>query len=213
MSQILKRICRIERTYNYVRNQLRDTNGGVKSLLFYKFTHLKKKLRFILLTLRQGSTLTLTRSLLESKIDPMESKKSQLNKNTCPIRQVESSFWCSNRLVEKLGHVETSRLYKRQKEKLLSECHWCNVSCLAKEDWAQNGWCNRQGEQHWDWKCYSPIWVRSFMFLILLGVPSIAFNQQHEPFPFWFLRTSDEVMPRSQESRPRTTNVTRKIRI
>ena len=42
-------------------------------------------------------------------------------------------------------------------------------------------------------------------------MPLIAFNQQHEPFLFWFLRTSDEVMPRSQERRPRTTNVTKKI--
>ena len=53
----------------------------------------------------QGSTLTLTRSPLESKIDSMESKKSQLTKNTCLIRQVvfyslESSFGCSNRLKE-----------------------------------------------------------------------------------------------------------------
>ena len=46
-----------------------------------------------------------------------------------------------------------------------------------------------------------------------MGVPSIAFNQQHEAFLFWFLRTSDEVMPRSQEGRPTTTNVTRKIQI
>ena len=55
----------------------------------------------------QGSTLTRTCSPLESKIDSMKSEKSQLAKNTCPIRQVvfyslESSFWCSNRLGEKL---------------------------------------------------------------------------------------------------------------
>ena len=33
---------------------------------------------------------------------------------------------------------------------------------------------------------------------LLLSVPSIAFDQQHKPFPF-FRRTSDEVMLRSQE--------------
>ena len=58
----------------------------------------------------QGSTLTLTRSPLESRVDSVESKKCQLTKNTCPIRQVvfyslESSFWCSKRLVEKVMHA------------------------------------------------------------------------------------------------------------
>ena len=53
----------------------------------------------------QDSTLTLTRSPLESKIDSVESEKCQLTKNTCPIRKVifyslERRFWCSNRLVE-----------------------------------------------------------------------------------------------------------------
>ena len=53
----------------------------------------------------QGLTLTLTRSPLESKIGSVESEKCQLIKSTCPIRKVifyslESSFWCSNRLLE-----------------------------------------------------------------------------------------------------------------
>ena len=53
----------------------------------------------------RGSTLTLTRSQLDSKIGSVESEKCQLTKNTCPIKKVifyslESSFWCSNRLVE-----------------------------------------------------------------------------------------------------------------
>ena len=53
----------------------------------------------------QGSTLKLTRSPLESKIRSVESAKCQWTKITCPIRKVifysmESSFWCSNRLVE-----------------------------------------------------------------------------------------------------------------
>ena len=46
-----------------------------------------------------------------SKIPLVESKKIQLTKNTCPIRQVvfcsvESSFWCSNSQREKLIHLE-----------------------------------------------------------------------------------------------------------
>lgn len=46
-----------------------------------------------------------------SKIPLVESKKIQLTKNTCPIRQlvfcsVESSFWCSNSELEKLIHLE-----------------------------------------------------------------------------------------------------------
>ena len=53
----------------------------------------------------QGLTVTLTCSPLESKIGSVESEKCQLTKNTCPIRKVifysqESSFWCSNRLLE-----------------------------------------------------------------------------------------------------------------
>ena len=62
-------------------------------------------LRYIHTLEVQGSTLTLTRSPLESKIGLVESEKCQLRKNTCPIGKVifyslESSFWCS-RLVEK----------------------------------------------------------------------------------------------------------------
>ena len=65
---------------------------------------------FLALPSSQGSTLTLTRSPLESKVDSVESKKCQLTKNTCLIRPVgfyslKSSFWCSNRLVEKVMHV------------------------------------------------------------------------------------------------------------
>ena len=46
-----------------------------------------------------------------SKIPLVESKKIQLTKNTCPIRQVvfcsvESSFWYSNSQREKLIHLE-----------------------------------------------------------------------------------------------------------
>ena len=53
----------------------------------------------------QGLTLTLTRSPLESKIGSVEGEKCQLTKNTCLISKVifyslESSFWCSNRLVD-----------------------------------------------------------------------------------------------------------------
>ena len=55
--------------------------------------------------------------------------------------------------------------------------------------------------------------MHSFTFLILPGVLSVAFNQQHEPFSVLvFAHLSDEVMPKSQEGRPRTANVTRKIR-
>ena len=51
-----------------------------------------------LISLKQGLTLTLTHSPLESKVGLVESKKCQLTKNTCPIRKVvfyslESSFW------------------------------------------------------------------------------------------------------------------------
>ena len=67
----------------------------------YKFFFTKIKV----FNTAQGSTLTLTRSPLESKTGSVESEKCQLMKNTCTIRKVifyslESSFWCSNRLVE-----------------------------------------------------------------------------------------------------------------
>ena len=50
-------------------------------------------------------------SPLVGKITSLESKKIQLTKNTCQIRQVvfcsvESSFWCSNSQLEKLIHLE-----------------------------------------------------------------------------------------------------------
>ena len=44
--------------------------------------------------------------------------------------------------------------------------------------------------------------MRSSAFIAALSVPSIAVDQQHKHFPFWFLifwRASDEVLPRSQE--------------
>lgn len=64
-----------------------------------------------LMIFNQGLTLTPTHLLPESKIDSVESRKGQLNKNTCPFRHVvfyslEISSWCLNKLVEKIIHAE-----------------------------------------------------------------------------------------------------------
>ena len=58
------------------------------------------------------------------------------------------------------------------------------VNIKKKNDWAQNRWYNRGVEQYWEWKCYSPFWICSLRSLPC--VPSIAADQQHKPFPFWF---------------------------